>query len=116
MTRLFLIKDSTNCETINTFLKTLDQDKIKYTLNYKFEEGMSDILIIIDWENESISINSELNTNNTKTSKNKKVSIDDILKEGRVIKKSLAPEEMEVLNKYIKARVATCGCDPFIVI
>lgn len=50
MTRLFLIKESEDCQIINAFLENLERDDIEYKINYEFEEGMPGILIIIEWE------------------------------------------------------------------
>ena len=50
MTRLFLIKEPEDCQIVNAFLENLERDNIEYEVDYDFEEGMSGVLVTIEWE------------------------------------------------------------------
>lgn len=50
MIRLFLIKEPQDCLTINETLETLERKDIEYEVDYDFKEGMSSILVSVEWE------------------------------------------------------------------
>lgn len=50
MTRVYLIRESTDCMDVNSFLEKLERDDVEYEVDYEFEEGMPGILVTVEWE------------------------------------------------------------------